>query len=87
MERRSELQLTTEESLADKQVVIAMDGGRAHTRTYELDKVGRCEKLDTSWREPKRFVISTLDKKGRLNEVAPPIYDVTFGAKYRTKVE
>ena len=79
MTERSSIQLSQEDTLADKKVVIAMDGGRSRTRVYEEGKSGRTEKFDTPWREPKMFVITTCDDKGKLNKVDKPIYDGTFG--------
>jgi len=79
MTERSSIQLSQEDTLADKQVVIAMDGGRSRTRVYQEGKSGRGEKFDTPWREPKMFVITTCDENGKLNKVDKPIYDGTFG--------
>ena len=79
MEERSSIQLEEGESLSGKRVVIAMDGGRTRTRVYEAGKIGRTEKFDTPWREPKMFVISTIDENGKLNKESKPIYDATFG--------
>lgn len=79
LSQRSSIQLASGESLAGKRVVIAMDGGRSRTRVYQEGKVGRAEKFDTPWREPKLFVISTIDDQGKLNKLDKPIYDGTFG--------
>ena len=79
MEKRSSIQLEQGETLAGKHVVIAMDGGRTRTRVYEEGKIGRAEKFDTPWREPKMFVITTCDNNGKLNKESKPIYDGTFG--------
>lgn len=79
MENRETIQLEEGETLAGKRVVIAMDGGRTRTRVYEDEKVGRAEKFDTPWREPKLFVITTLDEDGKANKTEKPIYDGTFG--------
>ena len=79
MTERSSIQLSKEDTLAGKEVVIAMDGGRSRTRVYEEGKSGRAEKFDTPWREPKMFVITTCDENGKLNKVDKPIYDGTFG--------
>lgn len=79
MEKRSSIQLEQGETLADKHVVIAMDGGRTRTRVYGEGKKGRAEKFDTPWREPKMFVITTRDENGKLNKESKPIYDGTFG--------
>ena len=56
-----------------------MDGGRTRTRVYEENKRGRIEKFDTPWREPKLFVISTIDENGKINKETKPIYDGCFG--------
>ena len=79
MEQRETIQLEKGETLAGKRVVIAMDGGRTRTRVYEEGKVGRGEKFDRPWREPKLFVITTLDEDGKPNKIDKPIYDATFG--------
>jgi len=79
IENRSSIQLENGETLAGKKVVIAMDGGRTRTRVYEEGKIGRAEKFDTPWREPKMFVITTCDENGKLNKESKPIYDGTFG--------
>lgn len=79
MEDRAAVQLEEGETLAGKRVVIAMDGGRTRTRVYKEEKVGRAEKFDTPWREPKLFVVTTLDEKGRPNKTEKPIYDGTYG--------
>ncbi len=79
MEKRGTIQLSKEETLANKRVVIALDGGRTRTRVYEEGKVGRAEKFSTPWREPKLFVITTIDAEGKPNKKEKPIYDATFG--------
>ena len=79
MEQRSSIQLEDGETLSGKRVVIAIDGGRTRTRVYKEDKIGRAEKFDTPWREPKMFVITTCDENGQLNKESKPIYDCTFG--------
>jgi len=79
MENRASIQLEASETLANKRVVIAMDGGRTRTRVYEKDKVGRAEKFATPWREPKMFVITTIDEAGKINKERKPIYDGTYG--------
>lgn len=79
IEDRERVQLAEGETLAGKRVIIAMDGGRTRTRVYEEGKVGRAEKFETPWREPKLFVITTLDEKGKPNKIEKPIYDATFG--------
>jgi hypothetical protein len=79
MKKRSSVQLEQGESLSGKRVVIAMDGGRTRTRVYEENKRGRGEKFDTPWREPKLFVISTIDENGKINKETKPIYDGSFG--------
>ena len=81
MEKRGSIQLEEGESLAGKRVVIAIDGGRTRTRVYEEEeqKKGRNRKFDTPWREPKLFVISTIDENGKMNKETKPIYDGSFG--------
>jgi len=80
MSDRSSIQLSPEECLSGKRVVIAMDGGRTRTRVYnEERKTNRNQKFDTPWREPKLFVITTIDEKGKINKQDLPIYDSSFG--------
>lgn len=79
LENRSTIQLAPEETLAGKRVIIAMDGGRTRTRIYKEGKVGRAEKFETKWIEPKLFVITTCDEQGKINKETKPIYDCTYG--------
>jgi len=80
LDERSHIQIDQDESLAGKKVQIAIDGGRALTRDYtgELTENGN-EKFDAKWREPKMFVITTLDKDGKREKDNLPLYDCTFG--------
>jgi len=80
MADRPTTQLEEGESLAGEHVVIEMDGGRIRSRAYK-DESGpkRNQKFDTPWREPKLFLITTVDKKGKLNKQRLPIYDASFG--------
>jgi len=63
-------------------VVIGIDGGRLRTRKQ---KQGRRRKatgyhgFHSRWREPKMFVIYTLDGKGRCRKDHLPIHDATLG--------
>lgn len=80
MSNRSSIQLAPDESLANKRVVIAIDGGRTRTRVYKHENSAkRHHKFETPWREPKLFVITTIDKKGKINKQDLPIYDSSFG--------
>lgn len=80
MSKRSSIQLAPEENLEGKRVVIAIDGGRTRTRVYQKERQSkRNQKFDTPWREPKLFVITTIDKKGKVNKQDLPIYDSSFG--------
>ncbi len=80
MTDRASIQLAPEESLSGKRVVIAIDGGRTRTRVYKKEgKAKRNQKFDTPWREPKLFVITTIDEKGKINKQDLPIYDSSFG--------
>ncbi len=78
--KRSSIQLAAEESLEGKRVVISMDGGRTRTRVYAYEgRAKRDQNFDTPWREPKLFVITTIDEKGKINKQDLPIYDSSFG--------
>ena len=80
MNKRSSIQLAPDESLVGKRVVIGIDGGRTRTRVYrEEEKPKRNQKFDTPWREPKLFMITTINEKGEINKTDLPIYDASFG--------
>ena len=80
MKDRPATQLKKGESLKGKDVVIQLDGGRIRSRVYKEGKEAkRNKKFDTPWREPKLFIITTVDKKGKLSKQSLPIYDATFG--------
>lgn len=54
-------------------------GGRTRTREYNdtyNEKGNEC--YTTPWREPKLFVITTLDKEGKADEKRLPIYGCRF---------
>ena len=78
---RAKLQLKPGETLANKRVLIAIDGGRCRLREYNgttnEGKTHEC--FDTPWCEPKLLVISTLDKNGIANKIDLPLYDAAFG--------
>jgi len=62
-------------------VIIGIDGGRLRTRKQ---KRGRRKStgyhgFHSCWREPKMFVIYTLDDKGRCRRDHLPIHDATLG--------
>ena len=78
---RSSLSLKKGETLANKRVVISVDGGRTRLRESkgEYNEKGTHEKFETHWREPKLFVISTLDEQGKMDKKQQAIYDATFG--------
>ncbi len=77
---RSRIQLQAGESLCGKRVLISIDGGRTRMRAYKEQKASKREqKYETPWREPKLFVISTIDEKGKANTQTLPIYDSSFG--------
>lgn len=75
-----QLSLESAENLKGKRVVIGIDGGRTRTRVYtgQLNKKGN-KTYDTNWREPKLFVIHSLDKNGQLDRNQKPIYGCRFG--------
>jgi len=70
-------------SLAGERVVIATDGGRLRQRCPK--KRGRTRKetgrrgYHAPWREPKLFVIYTIDEQGRPQKMRRPVYDGTLG--------
>lgn len=78
--QRAKIQLQAGESLAGKRVLISIDGGRTRMRVYKAGKKKRrSQKYETPWQEPKLFVITTIDKKGKINKEELPIYDCCFG--------
>ena len=80
VESRASIQLFPNESLADKRVIIGIDGGRTRTRFYEdKENVKRTDKYKTPWIEPKLFIITTIDENGKANKQDLPIYDSSFG--------
>ena len=70
------------EKFLNARVVIGIDGGRLRTRKQ---KKGRRRKLTghhgfhARWREPKMFVVYTLDSKGNCSKQHLPIHDATLG--------
>lgn len=74
-----QLMLSAEETLAGKRVVISLDGGRTRTRTYkgEYNQAGNAT-YDTSWNEPKLFVIDILGEDGQVDRRELPIYGCRF---------
>lgn len=80
MDNRVEVQLEKQETMEGKRVLISIDGGRTRTKVYKEEKPSKREqKFDTPWREPKMFVITTIDEKGQVNKERMPIYDCSFG--------
>lgn len=72
--------LAPQETLADKRVVISVDGGRSRVREYKQEVSPKgYGKYDTPWREPKLFVIDTIDKDGKRHREELPIYGCRFG--------
>ena len=68
--------------LADKTVVVSIDGGRSRVREYtnEINEQGRAC-YNTPWREPKLFVIDVLNENGRPDRHELPIYGCQFKEK------
>ncbi|MEM1216238.1 MAG: hypothetical protein AAGJ82_11160 [Bacteroidota bacterium] len=75
----AKLSLDSNESVADKTVVIGVDGGRTRTREYtgHLNKAGHAC-YETPWREPKLFVIDIINELGRVDRKELPIYGTRF---------
>lgn len=68
------------ESLAGKRVLISVDGGRTRTRVNtEKDGQSTHPSFETPWKEPKLFVIHTVNDDGSMNAIDLPIYDATMG--------
>lgn len=76
------LSLHSTESVADKTVIIGIDGGRTRTRHYpgfRNQQGNLC--YDTPWREPKLFVIDILGDDGKVDRQELPIYGTRFEQK------
>ncbi len=68
------------ESLKGKRVLISVDGGRTRTRlNKEKDENNTHPSFDTPWKEPKLFVIHTVNDDGSMCAADLPIYDATMG--------
>lgn len=78
--KRVESMLSKDDNLAGKRVVISTDGGRVRTRQYkeEMNEKETHHKFETPWKEPKLFVITIIDKDGKIEKKELPIYDATF---------
>lgn len=68
--------------LADRRVLVAVDGGRLRER--QPTRCGRPRKSGhrsyaTPWREPKQIVIYTLNDHGKVADSFAPVYDATLG--------
>ena len=78
---RIKIGLKPNENVKGKRVIISIDGGRTRMRENNPDKKssktnkGKRDKFDTPWREPKLFVIHTLDKDGSISKNTLPVYD------------
>jgi hypothetical protein len=67
-------------TLAGKQVVISLDGGRIRirrTKRGKKTKKGR-SRYHTDWREPKLLVIYVVNEKGRISQEFAPVIDGTL---------
>jgi hypothetical protein len=67
--------------LAGKRVVVSKDGGRTKTRTNKAKqrkKKGSHPKYHTDWREPKVFIVYTIDEHGKKEEESRVWIDGTF---------
>jgi hypothetical protein len=79
LQKRVESMLDGGDNLSGKRVIISTDGGRIRTREYkEKNADGTAAKFETPWREPKLFIISVIDKDGKMEQKELPIYDATF---------
>lgn len=75
----AQLSVGATESVADKIVIIGIDGGRTRTRQYQ-PKRNKKDNLcyDTPWREPKLFVIDIIGDDGKVDRKELPIYGTRF---------
>jgi hypothetical protein len=74
-EKEASLVLSEGENVSGLRVVISIDGGRTRIREYSgvQNEMGN-DCYATPWREPKLFVITTLDNDGKADEKRLPIY-------------
>jgi hypothetical protein len=78
-EKEASLVLSPGENVSGLRVVISIDGGRTRTREYSgVQNENGNDCYATPWREPKLFVITTLDKDGKADKKRLPIYGCRF---------
>jgi hypothetical protein len=75
--------LVCDKSLADKNVVVELDGGRIRHRenkaqTPSLASQGKRPKYHAPWREPKLLVIYTVDENGKKEKKSRVWIDATL---------
>lgn len=74
-------QLAADDTVADQNVVVALDGGRTRTRQAKTGKKKKGQKRQgfyTDWKEPKLFTIYATDDEGKkLNQKIRPFCDGT----------
>lgn len=74
-----ELVLDSDETLAQKRVILSIDGGRTKTRSErEVDLDTGLVTYATQWKEPKLFVIDIMDSQGKTDRKELPIYGTRF---------
>jgi len=80
---RTSLPVSSEDrkGFSGARVVIGLDGGRVRTRKQKRGRrrANGHHGFHGPWREPKMFVIYTVDGKGRAKRDRPPLYDATLG--------
>ena len=79
------------DTFAGKRVVVAIDGGRIHTRRSKKGRKKKGQKrqgFHTEWKEPKLLIIYAIDEKGeKLKEKEKlPICDGTHEGRDRLKL-
>ena len=79
LENRVGNMLFSGETLANKRVIIGIDGGRTRTRDWKENNSSKYGTFDTPWKEPKLLVITTIDDNGKVDKITFPIYDACFG--------
>lgn len=81
-ETRAELSCQADETVANKRVVIAADGGRFRERVAKKGRMPDAAKrrgFDTPWREPKLITLFVIDEKGAIDKSFPIQADGTTG--------
>jgi hypothetical protein len=70
--------LESTDQLAGKKVVVSVDGGRTRLRENKPTEAGKHPKFNAEWREPKLFIIYTVNENGEKTKDSEVWIDGTF---------